>query len=103
MSRPDQLIYLVSVSLTEDSIGNQVEIPTDRMVYGEELYVGSNEFYNAATTGLRAEKRFEIYSREYRGENKLKHNGIMYRVIRTSLGKTKEKTWLTCERVTADG
>lgn len=123
MSRPDQAIFLISVAITDDEIGNQLEIPTisgaytsfpamglgvcpevvlERMVFAEELAVFSSEFYNAALTGLRPEKMFEIYTQEYAGEAKLKHNGTIYRIIRTSLGKTKEKTRLTCERVGAD-
>lgn len=103
MSRPDQAIFLVSVTITEDEIGNQIETPIERMVFAEELAVFSSEFYNAAATGLRPEKQFEIYTREYGGEGKLKHNNITYNIIRTSLGKVKEKTRLTCEKVTANG
>jgi len=102
MSRPDQAIFLISVAITNDEIGNQIETPTERMVFAEELAVFSSEFYNAALTGLRPEKMFEIYTQEYAGEAKLKHNGAIYRIIRTSLGKTKEKTRLTCEKVGAD-
>ena len=103
MSRPDQAIYLISTIITEDEIGNQIQTPTERMVFADELAVFSSEFYNAAAAGLRPEKRFEIYTREYQYEAKLKHNGITYRIVRTSLGKTKEKTWLVCEKVAADG
>lgn len=103
MSRPDQVIYLIGIAITEDDIGNQVETPTERMVFAEELAVFSSEFYNAAVTGLRPEKMFEMYTQEYQGEAKLKHNNITYRIIRTSLGKTREKTRLTCQRVAADG
>jgi hypothetical protein len=89
------------VTLTEDSIGNQVETPTERMIFASELSVGSSEFYNAALTGLRPSKRFEVYTREYQGEAKLKHNGITYAIIRTE-GRG-EKTRLSCERVAANG
>lgn len=99
--RQDKVIYLVSVTIIEDEIGNQIPTPTERKVYATELSVGSSEFYNAAVTGLRPEKRFEIYTREYRGEAKLKHDGVTYTIIRTE-GKG-EKTRLSCERVAADG
>lgn len=103
MGRPDKAIFLIGVTITEDKIGNQIEIPTERMVFAEQLAVFSNEFYNAAVSGLRPELKFEIYTREYRGEGKLKYNGKTYRIIRTSLGKSPEKTRLICERVAADG
>lgn len=99
--RHDQVIYLLSVTVTEDEIGNQVETVTERMVFANELAVTSEEFYNAAATGLRPAKRFEIYSFEYQGEDRLKHDGVVYRIIRTE--KRGEKIRLTCERVAADG
>ena len=99
--RHDQVIYLLSVTVTEDEIGNQVETVTERMVFANELAVTSEEFYNAAATGLRPAKRFEVYSFEYQGEDRLKHDGVVYRIIRTE--KRGEKIRLTCERVAADG
>src|SRR5690606_2053210 len=99
--RHDQVIYLLSVTVEEDEIGNQVEIVTERMVFANELAVTSEEFYNAAAGGLRPTKRFEIHSFEYQDEDRLKHDGIVYRVIRTE--KRGEKTRITCERVAADG
>lgn len=99
--RNDQVIYLLSVTTTQDEIGNQIEDVVERMVFANELSVSSEEFYNAATAGLRPTKRFEIYSFEYQGEDRLKHDGIVYRVIRTE--KRGEKIRITCERVAADG
>ena len=99
--RHNQVIYLQSVTIEEDEIGNQKEVVTERMVFANELSVSSQEFYNAAVTGLRPTKRFEIYSFEYQDEDRLKHDGDVYRVIRTE--KRGEKTRITCERVTADG
>ena len=101
--RQDKAISLISETITKDSIGNQIETPTLHTVFAEELAVFSSEFYNAAVAGLRPEKLFEIYTREYSGEAKLKHDNITYRIIRTSLGKTSEKTRISCERVGADG
>lgn len=94
-------IYLISITINEDGIGNQVETPSERLVFAEELVLGSYEFYNAATTGIRPTKKFELYTREYLGEDRLKHKGFTYRIIRT---ETKgEKTNLYCESVSADG
>lgn len=91
------VIYLINVTVTEDEIGNQIETLTERMVYANEYSVSSNEYYNAAMTGLRPAKTFEIYSFEYGGEDRLKHNGITYRIIRAET--RGEKTKLTCEKV----
>lgn len=99
--RHNQVIYLISSSVTEDDIGNQIETPTERKVFANEFTVSSGDFYNAALSGLRPGKMFEVYTFEYHSEPKLKHNSITYRIIRTE-GKG-EKTRLTCERVAADG
>ncbi len=99
--RHNQIIKLISITVAEDAIGNQVETPTERQVFANEFSVGSSEFYNAAVTGLKPEKMFEIYSWEYKGEGKLKHDGVTYRIIRTEARGDKAR--LTCEKVTADG
>lgn len=95
------VIYLINVTVTEDEIGNQIETVAERMVFANELSVSTEEFYSAGQAGLRPTKRFEIYSFEYQGEDRLKHDGVVYRVIRTE--KRGEKTRITCERVAADG
>lgn len=103
MARFDKVIYLLSASTEYDEIGNPVETITERKVFAAELAVFSNEFYNAAAAGLRAERKFEIYTDEYQGEEKLKYDDVTYRIIRTSYGKSEEYTWVTCERVLGDG
>lgn len=99
--RHNQIIKLISVKITDDDIGNQVETPSERQIFANQFYVSSSEFYNAAVTGLKPEKMFEIYSWEYKGEGKLKHDGVTYRIIRTEARGDKAR--LTCEKVTADG
>lgn len=99
--RHNQVIYLITIDIAPDNIGNQIETPTERKVYANEFSVGSSEFYNAALAGLRPSKVFEIYSFEYQDEEKFKHNDITYRIIRTQ-GKG-EKIILVGEKVAADG
>lgn len=99
--RHNKVIFLVSETFTKDEIGNHIPTAVERKVYANEYSVGSVEFYNAATTGLKPSKAFEVYSFEYKNEEKLKHEGITYRIIRTQ-GKG-ERIVLTCQRVAADG
>lgn len=99
--RHNQIIKLISITVAEDAIGNQVETPTERQVFANEFSVGSSEFYKAAVTGLRPSKMFEVYSWEYQDEDRLSHNSATYRIIRTEA--KSEKTRLICEKVTADG
>lgn len=98
--RHNQIIKLINVIVTEDSIGNQIASTTERAVYANEYYVSQSEFYNAAVADLKPEKQFEIYSYEYQDEPKLEHDGKVYNVIRTE--KRGDKTRLTCERIIAD-
>lgn len=99
--RHNQIIKLLSVTVTKDTIGNQVTTTSERTIYANEYYVGGKEFYDAAVAGLRPEKQFEIYSYEYANEPKLKHNDITYNVIRTEA--RGDKLRITCERIAADG
>ena len=98
--RHNQIIKLINVTVTEDSIGNQVALATERTVYANEFYVNQSEFYNASVAGLKPEKQFELYSYEYQGEPKLKHDTDTYNIIRTE--KRGDKIRLTCERILAD-
>jgi len=99
--RHNQVISLIGVAITQDDIGNQLVAPVERQVFANEYAVSSREYYNAALTGLRPAKEFEVYSFEYAGQERLKHEAVVYRIIRTET--RGEKTRLTCERVTADG
>jgi len=98
--RHNQIIKLITVTVAEDSIGNQVALTTERTMYANEFYVNQSEFYNASVAGLKPEKQFEIYSYEYQDEPKLEHDGKVYNIIRTE--KRGDKTRLTCERIIAD-
>jgi hypothetical protein len=99
--RHSEVIYLLSHSFSEDSVGNQIPTTSERMIYANEFEVGSAEFYNAAVNGLKAVKRFEIYSFEYKDESQLKHDGKVYNIIRVQ--KKGEKTRVTCERDVGNG
>lgn len=98
--RHKEVIYLISITITEDEIGNQIEVPTERLVYGNEYSVSSGEYYNAALNGLRPSKAFEIHSFEYQNETKFKHNNVTYSIVRTQ-GKG-EKIIIVGEKVAAD-
>jgi SPP1 family predicted phage head-tail adaptor len=95
--RHHDVIHLISVDTTYDEIGNPIEVETERMVYANQFEVSSTEFYEASAQGLKPEKQFEIYSFEYQGEDRLKHDGQIYRVIRSAT--RGEKTRITCQKV----
>lgn len=99
--RHKEVITLMKSTITADSIGNQIETWVETTIFANEYYIGQAEFYNASVKGLKPEKQFEIYTAEYNDAEKLKHNGIVFNIIRTE--KRGDKTRLACERVGADG
>lgn len=98
--RFDEVIYLMSETTTQDEIGNNIETEIPRMVYANEWELSSSEYYAAASQGLKPERRWEIYSFEYQGEDELIHEDIRYRIIRTQ--KKGEWVRLTCEKVSGN-
>lgn len=97
-------VKLISVTVTEDAIGNQVQTETTTEVWAEEIGVRQSEFYNAAVTGLKPEKTFIIWANEYDGQTKIEADGVKYKLIRAYNNPAKsEMMELVCERVTADG
>lgn len=97
-------IKLVSITVTDDDIGNQVETETTNEVWAEETGIRQSEFYNAAVAGLRPEKTFIIWANEYTGQVKVECNSVKYKLIRTYINPAKsEMVELICEKVIADG
>lgn len=99
--RHSEVIYLQSITVTKDELFNDVETIVERLVYANEYRVTDKAYYEAAATGLKIEKKFEIYSFEYEREERLKHNDKVYRISRVD--KNGEKTIITCGEVLADG
>lgn len=98
----DHELILISQGVTEDEIGNQIPVETETPILCGLKSVGRSEFYNAAATGLKPEIVFIVHGYEYSGEQKVKFEGVRYKVIRTYQASFEELE-LACERVTADG
>jgi SPP1 family predicted phage head-tail adaptor len=101
--RHSDVIYLLIPEVIEDDLGQKV--PTDnyaeRMIFANKYSVGAAEFYEAANSGMKPEKQFEIYSFEYNDESLLKHEDKIYSIIRVQ--EAGEKTRITCERDVGNG
>lgn len=54
-----------------------------RKVYCNEKGVKRNEFYQAATAGVKPELCIEIKAAEYQREEYFEFGGVMYRIVRT--------------------
>lgn len=57
--------------------------------------VGRNEFYSAAQAGLKPEIIFIVHDYEYNGEEKIRFEGKIYKVIKT-YSVSFEEVELTC-------
>ena len=101
MGRFTEVITLIGSTVTLDSVLNQIKTPVEHPVFGEEVAVFGTTYFNAALAGLRPSAMFDIWRCEYSDEEKLRHEGAVYRIIRTETllaGKLR----LTVERVGAD-
>lgn len=92
------VISLITVTTTENELGDTIEVSTERQVFADKQSVRQSEFYQAAATGLRPELMFVVRTIEYNGETKLKYNGKEYSIIRT-YDKDGELTELVCQGV----
>ncbi len=80
-----EILYLISKNLTQDDIGNQYyENSTNKTkVYANMQKVGTNEFYNAITVGLKVSYEFRIRLSEYSNETQVEYNNQIFDIIRT--------------------
>lgn len=92
------VISLITVTTTENELGDTIEVSTERQVFADKQSVRQSEFYQAAATGLRPELMFVVRTIEYNGETRLKYNGKEYSIIRT-YDKDGELTELICQGV----
>ena len=90
------VIKLVSITTSENDMGDTIEVETKREVFTDKKSIRQNEFYQAAATGLRPELMFIIRSIEYEQEPKLEYNSKMYNIIR-AYDKDSELTELVCQ------
>ena len=66
------VVKLISVTVTENDMGDIIETPTEREVFADKQSIRQSEFYQAAATGLRPELMFAVRSIDYNQEPKLK-------------------------------
>jgi len=92
------VISLITVTTTENELGDTIEVSTERQVFADKQSVRQSEFYQAAATGLRPELMFVVRTIEYNGETRLKYNGKEYSIIR-AYDKDGELTELVCQGV----
>ena len=97
----DNVATLYSAVETQDDYGNIIETLTGKQVYVKPRSVYSNDFYAAATTGLKPEVVLELFFADYNGEKTVQYNGIDYEVIRAYQKPESDVLELTLERAIA--
>ncbi|TCT23389.1 SPP1 family predicted phage head-tail adaptor [Melghiribacillus thermohalophilus] len=96
------VIDLITVTRTENDIGDTIEEETARQVFANKKSIRQSEFYQAMQTGLQPELMFEVRTSDYQGEKKLSYNNTTYSIIRTYT-KNEEITELICSGLVGDG
>ena len=88
-------INLVTITVTENSMGDMVESVTKKEVFANKKSVRQSEFYQSAATGMRPELMFEVWTDEYSGQPRIEFGSIAYTVIRAY--EKNEITELVCQ------
>ena len=94
-------IKLISITTTENDMGDIIETKTETEVYAIKSSVSQTAFYQAAATGMRPEWIFVVRGDEYKSEPKLKYDTKEYTIIRTYEREDK-MIELTCQGLVSD-
>ena len=94
-----EIIYLLTESIGEDDIGNNVSsLTSSKKCYAKVQSVRTNEYYNAMELGLTPSMEFVIKKLNYSGEHNIKWNDVVYEVIRVIEPKNKFDIVLVCSK-----
>ena len=78
-----ELITLVNITYTQDSIGQEIENETERECFCNIRSASRNEFFAAGQNGIKAEWVVTMFNYDYQGETVAILNGHRYSVYRT--------------------
>lgn len=94
-----EIIYLLTESIGEDNIGNQVSsLTSSNKCYAKVQSVRTNEYYSAVEAGLTPSMEFVIKKLNYNGESLIEWNNEKYSVIRVVDPKNKFDIVLVCSK-----
>jgi SPP1 family predicted phage head-tail adaptor len=80
-----------TVSTEMNEQGDYDKILTRRQIFADVKSIGTKEFYEAATAGMKPEIKFVIQDYlDYEGEKELSYNGFRYPIIRTFRTQTNQ-------------
>ena len=91
----NDILFLVTETQTTDAYGDPVITQTGRQVFCRVASIGTQEFYQAAATGLKPEIKFILADYlDYKGEQIVLYNGAAYHVLRTY--RSGQELEITC-------
>jgi SPP1 family predicted phage head-tail adaptor len=94
-----EIVNLINVTDDTNELGDAIKVQTKREnIFADKQSVKRNEFYQAASVGLKPELTFVIRTCEYNQEPMLEFNGKTYNIIRT-YEKENECIELVCQGV----
>lgn len=97
------VLELITYTISKAALGQEIKVPNYEVAYCDTKSVQSQEFYQAATSGHKPSKVFELREVDYHKETKVRYENQVYRVIRTFTSKKNpEFIELVCERVVGD-
>lgn len=82
----NEIIELESTTITTDDAGDTVKETTWKEIFAEKRSIGSSEFYQAHSEGLKPEFKFIIHPSEYVRKvdgPHIKYDGDVFKIIRT--------------------
>lgn len=79
----DDVMYLVTETLTQDAYGVFQRTETERKVFCKVTSIGSREWFDGGRNGLNPELRFIVFRYDYDGEKIVKFHGDYFTIYRT--------------------
>jgi len=89
MERSD-VVNLIAVTYTSDSIGQQIAVETKKPVYCRVRSSSQSEWFQGAQNGLKPAYEITMFKYDYDGENIVEYNGKRYGVYRTYESKNED-------------
>ena len=77
------VITLVALNITKDSLGIEVSTEALREVFAEVSSITQTEFYAARDAQIKPEYRFRVFFGDYNGEEILEYQDKRYGIYRT--------------------
>ncbi|WP_335871961.1 phage head closure protein [Bacillus sp. 2205SS5-2] len=94
----DDFLEFITITEEENRRGTMIKTNKYRQVFADKKSIRQSEFYQARASELKPEIMFEVWSLDYKNEEKLKFKNEEYKVIRT-YEKDNEKTEIVATRV----